>query len=605
MSLEDLGFKRLISRPSSLVGAVSASPSGWVWGGLGAALAGVLGAAVYYRKTTPEYEATLDRVAKLLKKPRAVIETDASPELLRLAKKGVTAEAIAFGIRANTLPEEMGRTVDDVLALDKAICKAPERERQRLAIANAIDKNMIGPSEMLFFGWDPNNPLAPQYPFLDTRDAARVAARGVSPKKLFEPVPWQVVEETAARRDGDGKGLTRTRPRDVYRRPVKTVAPLGALQNRRHGGDDEDENPEDPPRAEIDALPPEERAAARAQIRARRDAMRKEQQNRWRRENKIVAYDTPRLYADANRIRERYIERECRPLVTQAWQSLGVDDRLILALERQGIRIGTKPAGFVQPPDGARHADRWFPTLAEAMDWAEKKKVRNSPGRKSKGKHKRSSVTTMAQIVVNSAMERPLPVPAELAGSSEGAKWLLAVCKDPERVASLVKPRTFATDAGGGRFISTYAKELDNREVPREALANPRRALADVYAESISRDDSEALREFGNRLLHRTPAWWPKDIEGLKILSRATEMLAEGKQMSHCLGHAGQIYDAKNGVALYGSITAPDGERGTFEIKPNGALLQLFGPGNSPPSPSVKAVYARFVAESKAARARG
>ena len=158
------------------------------------------------------------------------------------------------------------------------------------------------------------------------------------------------------------------------------------------------------------------------------------------------------------------------------------------------------------------------------------------------------------------------------------ARWLLKVLNNPEQ-----KELLYRTTRDGR--LADHTIDL----IPSDCQHGVREAIA-------RREDRMAVEEFGKEKLCEPPPWVRRLGGRVKVLTTATALASEGRQMAHCVG--GYASQVKSGNSIIVSIRAW-GHRATVEYSRNKKLVQIKGKANSEASSLCKRLAELAIKKSK------
>lgn len=128
------------------------------------------------------------------------------------------------------------------------------------------------------------------------------------------------------------------------------------------------------------------------------------------------------------------------------------------------------------------------------------------------------------------------------------------------------------------------------RHLPNGSKTNPEKVFRQIMEE---KGEEELKRIAAENALFPQMPW--TTIPGIVQILRASDLVAEGQRMSHCVG--GYEWACKNGECYI--LRLPNS---TAEIRRDGSVYQHRAYKNSDPSPSDKTLLARWVASRKEIR---
>lgn len=129
------------------------------------------------------------------------------------------------------------------------------------------------------------------------------------------------------------------------------------------------------------------------------------------------------------------------------------------------------------------------------------------------------------------------------------ARWLDAVCKDPERLALLTREREPPRGRAERPWMvrDSYARHIDDLRAEdivngvktgvRAAFERSERRRQEVLEREEARAAQEHVSPGGRPVKDQValiPEWW-MPIEGIEILTSRAELEAEGREMHHCV----------------------------------------------------------------------
>jgi len=173
------------------------------------------------------------------------------------------------------------------------------------------------------------------------------------------------------------------------------------------------------------------------------------------------------------------------------------------------------------------------------------------------------------------------------------ARWICACLADPPRRQALLRESTERGPHGEWirGVLASRVDEIEVEDLPCGSATGVAAAFRSAARRAWQRWQGEA--ETQHELLATPPEWWTP-IRCARLLGSAAELVAEGRQMGHCVGSY-SIY-VKRGISVVVSIVVPDcrpecsGEprasglgllRSTVEIERHtGKVLQHRGLGN-------------------------
>lgn len=155
------------------------------------------------------------------------------------------------------------------------------------------------------------------------------------------------------------------------------------------------------------------------------------------------------------------------------------------------------------------------------------------------------------------------------------ARWVIAAMADPPRRKALLRERV-ERGPGGATIRGAYWTRID------ELTAKDLRPSID----STFRAAAERLWKATERLLARdheplcaVPMWW-RTYHRARLLTRASELIIEGREMGHCVGQYALC--VKQGLSVIVAMNV-SGYRSTVEFSHKGDLLLHKGPHNEKP----------------------
>jgi hypothetical protein len=137
------------------------------------------------------------------------------------------------------------------------------------------------------------------------------------------------------------------------------------------------------------------------------------------------------------------------------------------------------------------------------------------------------------------------------------ARWLDAVCKDPERLELLRRERVVLNRGGGGgrpyEYRDSYIRHIEDlraEDFPNGLKTGVRRAFERSEArraQVLADEEARAARYEGGRteaskpVVDLIPEWYIP-FEGVELLTSRADLDEEGHQMHHCVGsYAGYV----------------------------------------------------------------
>ncbi|MCL2450290.1 MAG: PcfJ domain-containing protein [Polyangiaceae bacterium] len=164
------------------------------------------------------------------------------------------------------------------------------------------------------------------------------------------------------------------------------------------------------------------------------------------------------------------------------------------------------------------------------------------------------------------------------------ARWLLACRADPARWDALTRPRTSRGPHGEtieGRLLDRI-DEVRAQDLSRGPATGVDAAFEAAAKRAYDAWCREAERQ--HQPMAAAPTWW-RPIRCAGLLLSAAELVAEGREMRHCVGTYAPYVRRGSSVIVSICLRARDGvHRSTVEVdRSSGRVLQHRGVGNAAP----------------------
>jgi hypothetical protein len=173
---------------------------------------------------------------------------------------------------------------------------------------------------------------------------------------------------------------------------------------------------------------------------------------------------------------------------------------------------------------------------------------------------------TAGMVSAEAWLLRDTPWPRACVRGSEVARWLAACAKDHQRRAALETERAERGPHGEeihGRLIDRV-DEISARDLVRGEKTGVREAFERAAKRRYEQWQKE--NEKKHEPLAPTPAWY-RPIRCARLLMRSAALIAEGKDMQHCVGSYAPYVRSQQSVIVSICVRARDGVyRSTVEL---------------------------------------